>query len=79
MTKDPLRAIAFSEQKPLEDDKSKIEKIKMKLDAGLTSRKRAITEANPHLDEKGIEDLILEIESEKSPQPEKEEILETGE
>lgn len=67
MTEDPLKSIKFTEQKPMEDEKAKIEKIKMKLEAGLTSKERAVAEANPDLDEEQVEELLREIEEEKVP------------
>lgn len=66
MTEDPLISISFGEQKPLEDEKAKIERIKLKLEAGLTSKRRAVSEANPDLSSGDLDKLILEIEEESA-------------
>lgn len=66
MTDDPLSLIKFTEQKPLEDGKTVIEKAALKLTNGLTSKKRAIAEANPELDPEQVEELIKEIDEEKT-------------
>jgi hypothetical protein len=50
--------------KPVVDDKQKLEEIKMKLDMGLTSKFRAIKEANPTLTDDEINKLITEISKE---------------
>lgn len=65
MTEIPLESISFTEQKPIEDEKSKIEKIAIKLREGLTSKRRAVKEANPDLDDKQLDELLIEIENEK--------------
>lgn len=66
MTSEPLASIKYTEQKPLEDEKIKLEKIALKLDKGLTSKRRALEEANPELNEEQIEELMLEIEKERA-------------
>lgn len=58
-------SIMYNDPEPTIDYKVKIEGAKMKYEAGLTSFKRALHEANPDLTIEEIEELILEIEKEK--------------
>jgi len=64
-SRDMKVSVEYIPEKPMEDESSKIAKLKAKLAAGFTSYRRALIEANPHLDDQGIEALMLEIEQEK--------------
>lgn len=55
----------FADQKPILSTKEIVEEQRMKLDAGLTSRRRALRAVHPELDDGEIDDLIEEIEEEK--------------
>ncbi len=54
----------YSEPKPYVDPKAEIEIVKAKLEANLTSYKRAVQQANPELTTEEIDDLIIEIKEE---------------
>lgn len=54
----------FQPKKPSESESVIIERIQKKLEARLTSRKRAISEANPDLDAVQVDELIAEIDAE---------------
>lgn len=55
---------SFEEPQVVTNEKDRIETIKTKEDAGYTSYKRAVQEANPDLDDEQIEELIEEIQEE---------------
>jgi hypothetical protein len=57
--------IEFASMKPIVDDKQKLEEIKLRLEMGLTSKFRALKEANPTLTDGEIKQLMDEIEKEK--------------
>jgi hypothetical protein len=50
----------FPEQKPDVDDSTRIDNAIKKLDKGLTTRKRAIKEADPELTDKDVEEILAE-------------------
>jgi len=58
-------AVIYNDPEPTVDYKTKIEGAKMKYEAGLTSFKRAIQEANPDLNSEEVDELMEEIEKEK--------------
>lgn len=64
-------SISYNDPEPTIDYKTKIEGAKMKYEAGLTSFRRALAEANPDLSSLEIDELIAEIESEKKTKLEK--------
>jgi len=55
----------FEEAPVIVDNKKRLEEVKMRLDNKLTSYKRALSEANPELEEEEILLLMEEIEEEK--------------
>ncbi len=58
----------FEEQLIIQDEEKKIREIVLKLDNGLTSKRRAVQEANPDMDESEIDTLMEEIDAEKEEQ-----------
>ncbi len=52
--------ISYTDQKPVMSRKEKIEELKMEVDAGFKSKKRAIRELNPHEDEELLLEEIME-------------------
>lgn len=56
----------FEDQEVVVDTEKKIREVKMKLDTGLTSKRRAVREANPELDETELDELMAEIEEDES-------------
>lgn len=57
--------IQYHDPEPLVDYKTTIEATKLKYEAGLTSFRRAVQEANPDLSSEEVDELIKEIEQEK--------------
>lgn len=57
--------VIFNDPEPTIDYKTKIEGAKLKLEAGLTSFKRAVQEANPDLNSDEVDLLLEEIMAEK--------------
>lgn len=57
--------IIFEEKATFVDEKERLETIKLKEDSGYTTRRRAVTEANPSLDEKEITQLLVELDEQK--------------
>ena len=57
--------IVYNDPEPTIDYKTKIEGAKLKLEAGLTSFKRAVQEANPDLNAEEVDLLLEEILAEK--------------
>lgn len=57
---------SFEDKKPSESEKSVIERVKLQLEAGLTSKKRALIAVHPDLDDTAIDELMAEIEAENS-------------
>ena len=55
----------FSEQVPIIKRKDLIEELKMELDAGFTTKKRAIIRLNPKMTDSEIDQLITEIDNDK--------------
>lgn len=64
MSKDPLNSIKFPEQKPLEDETTKLNRVVIKRNNKLISQRLALKEANPHMDVDQIDALIIEIDEE---------------
>jgi hypothetical protein len=58
-------ATEFPEQHPLVDEKAAAETEALKLETGLTTRKRALKVLNPDLSDEQIDGLLAEIEKEK--------------
>ena len=58
-------SVTYNDPEPTIDYKTKIEGAKLKLEAGLTSFKRAVQEANPDLNSEEIDLLLEEILAEK--------------
>lgn len=54
-------SVSYTEQKPVMSRKEKIEELKLEVDSGFKSKKRAIKELNPHEEE---DDILKEIEDE---------------
>lgn len=65
-------SVTYEDIQPVISQQEKLSNLKLKLDAGLTSKKRAIREANPELDDTELEALLLEIEEEHVSKPAKE-------
>jgi len=63
---DLLVNVVFPEQKPLVNEEELIRTEVMKLEAGLTSRSRAVAKANPDLDITEISKLIQEIDNDSN-------------
>lgn len=59
----------FPEQKPIVDEGAATDTEIKKINAGLTTKKRAIKKLNPDMTDDEIESLMMEIESEKQPSP----------
>lgn len=57
--------IKFADTKVIEDRNAMIDRLQKEVNAGFTSRKRAIKELNPDYSEDEIEELIEEIDEEK--------------
>ena len=57
--------VEFESAKPFEGRKEKVERLRLEVDANFMSRKRAIVELNPGMNEDEIENLMKEIEEEK--------------
>jgi hypothetical protein len=53
--------VKFPSQKPLEDRQQTVNRLKIEVDSGFTSRESAIKELNPDLTEEQIKDLIEDI------------------
>jgi len=58
-------SISYNEPEPFVDTKTQTENAAMKYEAGLTSFRRAVQEANPNLNTEEVAELIAEIEAEK--------------
>lgn len=59
-------SLQYGEPEPFVDTKTQTETAKIKLDAGLTSFRRAVAEANPSLNAEEVQELMDEIEQEKA-------------
>jgi hypothetical protein len=57
-------SIKHGEIKPFISEKERIEQIKLKKDAGLISRKMAVSQANPELTDDQVNQLIEEMKQE---------------
>ncbi|MCW4027074.1 MAG: hypothetical protein NWE76_06295, partial [Candidatus Bathyarchaeota archaeon] len=64
-TEDFSPSIKYEDAEVIVDRKQQLETLTMKLDAGFTSYRRALAEANPELTSEEVDELIEEIENEK--------------
>jgi len=64
-SKDFYVDVNFGSLEPVTDTKKELEEIKLKLDMGLISKRMAVKESNPMLDDEQIDALLKEIEDEK--------------
>jgi hypothetical protein len=60
--------VNFQDQEVVVDTEKKLREISMKLAEKLTSHRRAIADANPNLDETGVDELMAEIKAEQDEQ-----------
>ena len=58
-------SIRYSDFKPIEDRLEKVKRLKLEVDSGFYSKKRAIQDLNPFMEPKEIEEIIKELEDEK--------------
>jgi len=58
--------VNFAEQIPMQTKAELLKSLIDSLNAGLTTKRRALREANPRMTEKEIDELLFEIEQEKS-------------
>lgn len=65
-SKDFEMNVTYGEQKPVVDSMEDLQKLKLKLELGLISEDAALREANPSLDDAGIEALKKQIAEEKA-------------
>lgn len=54
--------VQYADAKPLESEQDRLNRIKEKIGLKLQTRKQALKELNPELDDKGAEALLLEID-----------------
>lgn len=59
-------SIQFPDMKPMTSEKDKVDTEKAKLDNSLTSQRRALKSLNPDMSEEEIDQLIVEIQREKT-------------
>lgn len=64
--KDFVVTVVLDPPEPFLDRRSEVETLEIERNAGFTSTKRAVTQLNPDMDEDQIEELLEEIEEEKS-------------
>lgn len=62
----PMSAVetSFPIQRPIVNKKEALDEIKVELELGLTTKRRAIKKINPDMDEAEIDDLISDLEAE---------------